>query len=473
MAFISALLSLLSKKIGDLLQLLFGWSISGLFGRLSSSKQTALSLALILSIIWPLLVVGCFLPDVAAWAVAFIPLHEWVGERALRIVWIVLAVAAPIVVGVITAKIVPSRKQRGGLLRTVLSGYPLTLGMFLSFLLTFLVVPVLKVISMARRWEDEHVFVQPKENAYDQVLARLAEACGRSNIEVESKPVPKLMQAPTRVLKWFGRSALDPIVGSNPRMLVGRGVQLYLYPADLLIRGTPELISRVRAAIVREMMNAPAHLTEHPKAQQVEDLLTRLWLELDRADGPTACWRVMNQLLPASKIVNDTSIPYSDWMLLYANVSNLERAAAGKSARLETDLSPARQESSAMETDPRPEVSTVALIKEAIEESQALLKAEVALARHEAWREVAGFKRFAIAAAVSVVIAILGLSMLLFAAVLAIAPQAYVAAIGGGILLLVAGGTIGIGYGFLPKKPMPQTQENLKEDVRLLKERLA
>ena len=126
-----------------------------------------------------------------------------------------------------------------------------------------------------------------------------------------------------------------------------------------------------------------------------------------------------------------------------------------------------------METDPRPEVSTVALIKEAIEESQALLKAEVALARHEAWREVAGFKRFAIAAAVSVVIAILGLSMLLFAAVLAIAPQAYVAAIGGGILLLVAGGTIGIGYGFLPKKPMPQTQENLKEDVRLLKERFA
>ena len=64
-------------------------------------QQTALSLALILSIIWPLLVVGCFLPDVAAWAVAFIPLHEWVGarENVLRIVWIVLAVAAPIVVG--------------------------------------------------------------------------------------------------------------------------------------------------------------------------------------------------------------------------------------------------------------------------------------------------------------------------------------------------------------------------------------
>ena len=39
--------------------------------------------------------------------------------------------------------------------------------------------------------------------------------------------------------------------------------------------------------------------------------------------------------------------------------------------------------------------------------------------------------------------------------------------------IAAAGGTIGIGYGFLPKKPVPQTQENLKEDVRLLKERLA
>ena len=126
-----------------------------------------------------------------------------------------------------------------------------------------------------------------------------------------------------------------------------------------------------------------------------------------------------------------------------------------------------------METDPRPEVSTVDLIKEAFEESQALIKAEVALARHEALKEVVALKRFASAAAIGVVIAILGLAMLLMAAVLAIAPQAYVAAIAGGALLVIAGGTVGIGYGMLPKKPGPQAQEDLKEDVRLLKERLA
>ena len=86
---------------------------------------------------------------------------------------------------------------------------------------------------------------------------------------------------------------------------------------------------------------------------------------------------------------------------------------------------------------------------------------------------VSALKRFAIAAAIGGVVAILGLSLLLVAAVLAISPQAYVAAIAGGALLVIAGGTVGIAYGMLPKKPVPQTQENLKEDVRLLKERLA
>lgn len=468
MAILSALLSLLSKKLGDLLQLLFGWSIAGLFGKLSAKKQTALSLALILAIVWPLLVVGCFWPSVSAWAVAFVPLHEWVGESALRILWIVLAVAAPMVVGGITAWIAPSRKQRGGPLRTVLAGYPLTLGMFLSFLLTFMVVPVMKLVSMARRWEDEHVFIQPKEGAYAQVLQQLAAACEKARIPVENKPVPKVMQAPTRVLKWFGRSALDPIIASNPRMLAGPGVQLYLYPADLLIRGTPTLISRVRAAIVRETMSAPAYLTEDPKAQQLEDHLNRLWHELERSTV-----QVQYQLPAVAKIINDSSIPYSDWMLLYSNVRNLERAAAGRPALTDADLGAVEQESSIMETDPREEVSTVALIKEAIEESQALLKAEVALARHEALKELVAFKRFAITAAVGAVLAILGLSMLLLAGVLAITPQVYVAAIAGGALLAAAGITVGVGYSFLPKKPMPQTQENLKEDVRLLKERFA
>jgi len=60
MAILSALFSLLSKKISDLLEAVFGWSVTGLFGRLPSSKQTGVTVALILSLVWPLLIVGAF-----------------------------------------------------------------------------------------------------------------------------------------------------------------------------------------------------------------------------------------------------------------------------------------------------------------------------------------------------------------------------------------------------------------------------
>src|SRR6185295_15965638 len=103
MAIISAILSLLSRKLSDLLQALFGWSIRGLFGRLPSKKETALSVALILSILWPVLIVGTVFPKAAAWLVAFLPLHEWLGKEILRVVWIVLAIVSPIIVGLITS----------------------------------------------------------------------------------------------------------------------------------------------------------------------------------------------------------------------------------------------------------------------------------------------------------------------------------------------------------------------------------
>lgn len=122
-----------------------------------------------------------------------------------------------------------------------------------------------------------------------------------------------------------------------------------------------------------------------------------------------------------------------------------------------------------MDKDPLPEVSTVELIKSAIEESQQLLKAEIALAKHEATREISGFKKSAIASGVAVVTALMGLMLLLLAAVLAVGPYPQNALIGAAGMFVIAAIAGGIGYSLLPKKPVAQTQENLKADVRALK----
>lgn len=122
--------------------------------------------------------------------------------------------------------------------------------------------------------------------------------------------------------------------------------------------------------------------------------------------------------------------------------------------------------------DPRPEVSTIELVKETVDEAQKLFKTEIALAREEASRQLQDAKRVAIVMSTGAVMAILGLAMLLVALVMAIAPHALTALITGIVLLLGAGIAGVVGYQSIPKKPLAQTQERLQEDAQVLKERL-
>jgi hypothetical protein len=55
-AALSFLLGFLLKKVGSVVQIVLGWSVTALFGRLSASKQILLTVALVLSVVWPLLI---------------------------------------------------------------------------------------------------------------------------------------------------------------------------------------------------------------------------------------------------------------------------------------------------------------------------------------------------------------------------------------------------------------------------------
>jgi hypothetical protein len=132
----------------------------------------------------------------------------------------------------------------------------------------------------------------------------------------------------TRVLKWFARGGLDPIVADDPRMLHAKDVSLYLYPGDLLVRGEKKAVARVRAALLRELLHADAWLTEEPEAQHIEDELHRMWDVVQRhADRPirgTARMRVGE----IARELEKTPLPVDQWSLLFLNLHRLERAVA-------------------------------------------------------------------------------------------------------------------------------------------------
>ncbi|HET9934730.1 MAG TPA: hypothetical protein VFQ35_28690 [Polyangiaceae bacterium] len=330
MAIVSALLSALARRLGSLVQALFGWSVTALFGRLPRARQAAVSATLLLSAAWPLLLIGTVFPAVAAWALAFVPLHKWMNDDVLRIVWAALALAVPLVVGSLTRYAAESRSLRGGKLRSVLAGYALTLGYFLALLITLVTVPLAKLASLARRWDDDHIYVRPREGDYRDAVRSVAEAFALCGLVPEKQAIPPRMSLASRVLKWFAKSSLHPILPEEPQRLVAVGIEAYLYPADLMIRGEQRRLSQLRAMLSRTELERYAYLVESAVAQRMQDELARLWgVWRMHAFPDQAAPRLSQRLLEIYRELNAAEVPYQDWVVLERLLRKFERALAG------------------------------------------------------------------------------------------------------------------------------------------------
>lgn len=328
MAFLSLLFSFIGRKVGDIVQAIFGWSITALFGKLPGKKSLAVTIALVLSLAWPLFLVGLFLPAVAGWALAFLPLRDWIGPTALRIVWAALAVLAPPIVGLLVRWAAP--RAKGGALRSALTGYPLALGFFLSFLVTAITVPIVKVFSFVRGWFDTHVYVQARPDRYRAVLGELAEACARAGLLAEVVPPPKRMMIATEILRRLARSAVDPIVAEELLMLRAPGLEMTLYPSDLLLRGAPKKVAMVRAMMMRTDLDADAYLVAAPEAQEIQDELGRLVTVLREHEqrGDHAGRMADARLLEIWREMSKAALEYDDWVMLESIARRLERRIA-------------------------------------------------------------------------------------------------------------------------------------------------
>lgn len=500
MAFLSLILSFLSKKIGDVLQAIFGWSVTALFGKLPQKKQLAVTGALILSLAWPLFVIGLFLPAVAGWALAFLPLKAWVGDLALRIVWTVLAVVAPPIVGLLVHWAAPSTK--GSALRSMVSGYPLAVGFFVAFLITAVTVPIVNLVSMLRGWTESHVYVQPRIGMYKDVARELAEAVARAGLLPEIAPPPRRMMLATTALRFFASSAVAPIVAEELLAVNAPGLALTLYPADLLIRGEPKKVARVRSMMTRTDLDADAWVVASPEAQDLQDQLGRLVdvLREHEAMGAKAGNVVRSRLVAIWHEAIKTDLPYEEWVMLEAIARRVERRlleqhggepmpldaeddALGEIAAKANEIPGVKKVEKTMSmtnvNQPPPErlaleeASTGDLIREALDEAKELVKIEIALAKTEVEQEIQQAKRAAIGFGIAAGAAMVALSVLAVALVLALGGTALMALLVGGMLAVVAGVSGFLAYTMLPLKPLERTRRRLKTDLNQLKEHVA
>src|SRR5579864_6234603 len=125
MALLQALLALISKSAGKILNALFGWAVRALFGQTTAREQTFLSVVVAAAVAWPVLLIGIAAPKIAARLLTFVPIPHAVPSWTVRIVWVVLALLIPFAVGIAVARKAPSSASKDARSRflTVLRGF--------------------------------------------------------------------------------------------------------------------------------------------------------------------------------------------------------------------------------------------------------------------------------------------------------------------------------------------------------------
>lgn len=119
-------------------------------------------------------------------------------------------------------------------------------------------------------------------------------------------------------------------------------------------------------------------------------------------------------------------------------------------------------------------MSTSELVRLALGEARLLARAEVLHAKQELKAEVKAAKASAILIGAGAAAALCAVAVLLVALALLfpISEPLAVSLVGGVVLILGAGAAL-VGVRKLPRKPLPKTQERLKRDLAIARERLS
>ena len=333
MVIVQALLAALFRSAGKLLNTAFGWATVMLFGRVPQDRQIYLSLVSFGSVIWLLTLIGVAFPAAGTFLLSFVPLPSWVDRAWVRLAMLVAAFVIPPIVGVLATRLV-DEEQRGrgasGFFKAAMRGFPYTIGMALTLLLMIVFAPVLKVRDLLRRWTTQHVPVIVEPEDYPSVVDDLQAALRRGGIETERGRPSWLLRAPTRLLGWFASSAVGDLVAEHLTRLYAPTVEVLLHPSDMVISGRTVEASRARAIIAEHLTFTRAYLTWSKEANEMEDALRRIWEGVQGGAGIDALAR----LHALERRIEQLSLPYEEWEVLFRQRLQVERAALRRVAGL-------------------------------------------------------------------------------------------------------------------------------------------
>jgi len=501
MAILQALLALITRSIGKILNAVFGWAVHALFGQTSPKDQTMLSAIVAAAVAWPLLALGVAAPKVAALALAFVPLPHSVPSWVVRIVWLTLAFTVPLALGIAIAARGRVEGKPEPLIKRLLRGFPLTLGLALAFLIMFVSVPVLRLVAIVRRRKTADVPLITDAAAYHQVAALVINTLNAHGFQLVRAEPGWWVKAPTRLLAWFGGHAFNAMVPQNVEYYRADGLSISFYTSGVLLEGKGKKLTWAHGLIEETAVHSDGLQTFSPESQKIERQLRRLWkvFDTDRA-AHAGSSILLSRLAELTTELGDLDVEYNEWQVVYRQLIQLDLAVRGAPQLLEhTGLATKQQQlqkgelmssekdaptSAALEKNqpvapPSPSavsMPTSELISRTVEQVTELGKTQIQLAMAEARADLKAELRATKGLGIAAWAGLSAIQLLLVAAAFALAQviPGWAAALAlAGVLALVAGIAGAWGWSRRVRTPMERTRREIEEDVQWAKEKIA
>lgn len=330
MAILQAIFTLISRSAGKILNAVFGWAVRALFGQPSPKEQPFLTGVVAAAAAWPVLLVGVAFPKLASLVIAFVPMHNRVPSWILRLVWLGLALFVPAVVGLVVASKAPAGSLRESFWMRVARGWPITIGLAAAFLVMFVTVPGLKIVSLLRGHKQEQVPLVTHSSVYHGVAELVVQALDRHGFRLRAAKPGWWIWVPTAILLKMGGNAFRGYVPDRLEYFRQGPLEAALYPNGLLLRGPKDQVARAHGLVSEALSHSEALQTMDPKAQALEQRIHSLWEVFDRDPvGNVGSQQLRGALDRLAQDVSEADVPFEDWQVLYREMLQLDRDLLG------------------------------------------------------------------------------------------------------------------------------------------------
>jgi hypothetical protein len=327
MAIVQGLIALLTRQAGKLLNMIFGWATTLLFGKVPQDKQLELSVITFGSVLWLVVVVGIAFPAFGVFLISFVPIPRWVDDSWIRIGMIVAAVVIPLVVGVLAQRIARENgNQQGVGLGAIVRGYPITLGLSLTLLMLTIVAPLIMLSKVVRRWTTTHVPVIVEPHEYLTVVGQIEHALAGESMRTRRHQASWMIRAPTKLLTMLAGQTFAKFIADKLTVLNSKDFEVMVHPADMVISGKEQAATRVRVVIADRLVFSEANLTWTKEATDIEDQLTALWKDMRARGAEFTTTQAPARLVAIQERVHETALPYEEWEVIARSIARVDEA---------------------------------------------------------------------------------------------------------------------------------------------------